>query len=229
MIRLARPPDELARRPLLARVAARPGVGAARARTTSELWFGHDPSDPGFGGRTFPSGRHGHTGYWDPATRPWTGWPGSCSADDPRDAGRGRRPTARRVDAGRRGTGGLLDGDRLGQVARLVDVVAPGGGDLAGEHLQRHGGHQRREQGRRARHADQVVGVRARPPRRPPRRSRWCGRRGPGPPGCWRRSCRAATPRPRGDGTTQTTGVPSSISAIGPCLSSPAAKPSACM
>ena len=34
--------------------------------------------------------------------------------------------------------------------------------------------------------------------------------------------------RPWG-GTTQKTGSPSSISAMGPCLSSPAAKPSACM
>jgi hypothetical protein len=39
-------------------------------------------------------------------------------------------------------------------------------------------------------------------------------------------SCR--TLRPRGDGTAVMTGTPSSISAIGPCLSSPAAKPSAC-
>src|SRR5204862_48957 len=38
-----------------------------------------------------------------------------------------------------------------------------------------------------------------------------------------------STPRPAGEGTTQMTGVPSSISAIGPCLSSPAANPSACM
>ncbi len=37
------------------------------------------------------------------------------------------------------------------------------------------------------------------------------------------------TDRPRGDGTTTTTGTSSSISAIGPCFSSPAAKPSACM
>jgi hypothetical protein len=36
-------------------------------------------------------------------------------------------------------------------------------------------------------------------------------------------------PRPTGDGTTQITGVPLSISAIGPCFSSPAAKPSAWM
>ena len=38
-----------------------------------------------------------------------------------------------------------------------------------------------------------------------------------------------STARPRGDGTMTMTGTPSSISAIGPCLSSPAAKPSACM
>ena len=35
--------------------------------------------------------------------------------------------------------------------------------------------------------------------------------------------------RPRGEGITTTTGRSCSISAIGPCLSSPAAKPSACM
>ena len=35
--------------------------------------------------------------------------------------------------------------------------------------------------------------------------------------------------RVRGDGTTTTTGVPWSMTAIGPCLSSPAAKPSAWM
>src|SRR5436190_3170241 len=40
-------------------------------------------------------------------------------------------------------------------------------------------------------------------------------------------SCRML--RPRGDGTAVMTGTPSSIRAIGPCLSSPAAKPSACM
>ena len=34
---------------------------------------------------------------------------------------------------------------------------------------------------------------------------------------------------PCGDGTTTNTGCPGSISAIGPCLSSPAAKPSAWM
>ncbi|CFS56179.1 Uncharacterised protein [Mycobacterium tuberculosis] len=34
---------------------------------------------------------------------------------------------------------------------------------------------------------------------------------------------------PLGEGMTTMTGRPSSISAIGPCLSSPAAKPSACM
>jgi hypothetical protein len=34
---------------------------------------------------------------------------------------------------------------------------------------------------------------------------------------------------PCGDGTTTNTGCPASMSAIGPCLSSPAAKPSAWM
>lgn len=38
-----------------------------------------------------------------------------------------------------------------------------------------------------------------------------------------------STDRARGDGTTTTTGRSSSMSAIGPCFSSPAAKPSACM
>ena len=35
--------------------------------------------------------------------------------------------------------------------------------------------------------------------------------------------------RPRGDGTMTNTACPSSMSAIGPCLSSPAANPSAWM
>ncbi|NHW87819.1 hypothetical protein HA066_25760, partial [Escherichia coli] len=36
------------------------------AGPSDELWFGRDPAGPGFGGRTFPSGRYGHTGYWHP-------------------------------------------------------------------------------------------------------------------------------------------------------------------
>jgi hypothetical protein len=36
----------------------------------------------------------------------------------------------------------LLDRDRLGQVARLIDIMAFLGGKFAGEHLQRHGRHQ---------------------------------------------------------------------------------------
>jgi hypothetical protein len=39
----------------------------------------------------------------------------------------------------------LFDGDGLGQVARLVDVVAAGPGHRRGEHLQWHGGQQRLE------------------------------------------------------------------------------------
>ncbi|MFU8851013.1 alpha/beta hydrolase [Micromonospora sp. SL1-18] len=62
VIRLARPPEELARRAVL---AATPLGPAAAALDGHELWFGHDPSDPGFGGRRFPSGRYGHTGYWE--------------------------------------------------------------------------------------------------------------------------------------------------------------------
>ncbi|MDM4720765.1 alpha/beta hydrolase [Micromonospora sp. WMMA1363] len=65
VIRLACPPEELFRRALL---VAGP-LGAAVTLLDGpdrELWFGRDPSDPRFGGRTFPSGRYGHTGYWHP-------------------------------------------------------------------------------------------------------------------------------------------------------------------
>src|SRR6202167_387972 len=47
------------------------------------------------------------------------------------------RPTRAR---GGVATGGLLDGDGLGEVARLVDVEAAAAGDLVGEHLQRDDG-----------------------------------------------------------------------------------------
>ncbi|WP_241825242.1 hypothetical protein [Micromonospora sp. CB01531] len=65
VIRLARPPDELARRAVLAGAPLGP-VAAVLDRHDPRLWFGRDPSDPGFGGRRFPSGRYGHTGYWEP-------------------------------------------------------------------------------------------------------------------------------------------------------------------
>lgn len=64
VIRLARPPDELARRALLGASPVGPAIGSLLGAPERELWFGQDPSHPGFGGRTFPSGRHGHTGYW---------------------------------------------------------------------------------------------------------------------------------------------------------------------
>ncbi|HEX6968988.1 MAG TPA: alpha/beta hydrolase [Micromonosporaceae bacterium] len=35
-------------------------------RSHDELWFGQNPSHPGFGGRVFHSDPHGHTGYWEP-------------------------------------------------------------------------------------------------------------------------------------------------------------------
>ncbi|MEU5965790.1 alpha/beta hydrolase [Micromonospora parva] len=65
VIRAARPPEELGRRALLRTVPLAAVVGWP-GQTGHELWFGHDPSDPGFGGRVFGSGRGGHTGYWDP-------------------------------------------------------------------------------------------------------------------------------------------------------------------
>ncbi|MFE9688471.1 alpha/beta hydrolase [Micromonospora sp. NPDC005806] len=64
VIRLARPPAELAGRAVLAGTPL--GPLAAVLPDDHELWFGRDPADPSFGGRRFPSGRRGHTGYWDP-------------------------------------------------------------------------------------------------------------------------------------------------------------------
>lgn len=64
VIRLTRPPGELAGRALLAGTPL--GPLAALRPDDHELWFGPDPSDPRFGGRRFPSGRYGHTGYWEP-------------------------------------------------------------------------------------------------------------------------------------------------------------------
>ncbi|MEH0927975.1 alpha/beta hydrolase [Micromonospora sp. CPCC 205558] len=65
VIRAARSPEELGRRGLL-RTAPLAAVLGWPDQTGHELWFGHDPADPGFGGRAFPSGRGGHTGYWEP-------------------------------------------------------------------------------------------------------------------------------------------------------------------
>ncbi|RIV38746.1 hypothetical protein D2L64_11805 [Micromonospora radicis] len=66
VIRLTRPPGELARQAVL---GASPlvTVGELLAGDRDERWFGRDPTASAFGGRTFPSGRYGHTGYWDPA------------------------------------------------------------------------------------------------------------------------------------------------------------------
>jgi hypothetical protein len=63
VIRLARPPDELARRIL---VGVSPLAAVLTRHAEHGLWFGLDPTDPAFGARTFPSGRYGHTGYWEP-------------------------------------------------------------------------------------------------------------------------------------------------------------------
>ena len=44
-----------------------PVVGPPLALLTpdDELWFGHNPVDPGFGGRVFHGDARGHSGYWD--------------------------------------------------------------------------------------------------------------------------------------------------------------------
>ncbi|WP_329014772.1 alpha/beta hydrolase [Micromonospora rifamycinica] len=65
VIALVEPPRELAGRAVLATSPLASAAWLLRP-DDHQLWFGHDPSDPGFGGRTFPSGRYGHTGYWEP-------------------------------------------------------------------------------------------------------------------------------------------------------------------
>ncbi|HEX5541207.1 MAG TPA: alpha/beta hydrolase [Micromonospora sp.] len=44
-----------------------PGLGPLVAFLTphEELWFGHNPSHPGFGGQVFDGSPRGHAGYWD--------------------------------------------------------------------------------------------------------------------------------------------------------------------
>ncbi|WBB74498.1 alpha/beta hydrolase [Micromonospora sp. WMMD1128] len=64
VIRLVRQPDELARRAVLAGTPLGPALAVLDPHS-DRLWFGADPSAPGFGGRRFPSAGHGHTGYWD--------------------------------------------------------------------------------------------------------------------------------------------------------------------
>ena len=92
--------------------------------------------------------------------------PGRARRASPPPAGTSPRPAPSRRAS--------LHGDRLGEVARLVDVVALGRRQLAGEHLQRHGGHQRLRAGvGTCGTADQRVGVRRDRRDRPPRRSRW--------------------------------------------------------
>ncbi|WP_307803672.1 alpha/beta hydrolase [Micromonospora echinofusca] len=59
LIRYTRPPAELAGRMVLG------GLPTLLFGRDDDHWFGTDPSGTEFGGRTFPSGRHGHTGYWD--------------------------------------------------------------------------------------------------------------------------------------------------------------------
>ncbi|WP_328342944.1 alpha/beta hydrolase [Micromonospora sp. NBC_00421] len=65
VIALVEPPRDLAGRAVLATSPLASAAWLLRP-DDHQLWFGHDPSDPGFGGRTFPSSRDGHTGYWEP-------------------------------------------------------------------------------------------------------------------------------------------------------------------
>ncbi|MGB2568554.1 alpha/beta hydrolase [Micromonospora citrea] len=65
VIRWVEPPAQLTGRAALATSPLATAVSLLRP-DDHELWFGHDPVDPGFGGRTFPSARYGHTGYWEP-------------------------------------------------------------------------------------------------------------------------------------------------------------------
>ncbi|TDB73641.1 alpha/beta hydrolase [Micromonospora sp. KC721] len=65
VIRLVEPPGQLAARAALATSPLATAVSLLRP-DDHRLWFGHDPADPGFGGRTFASARAGHAGYWEP-------------------------------------------------------------------------------------------------------------------------------------------------------------------
>ncbi|BCJ60231.1 alpha/beta hydrolase [Micromonospora endophytica] len=65
VIRLTRPPEDLARQAVLGAAPVNTIAGLL-AGPGDERWFGRDPTASTFGGRTFPSGRYGHTGYWHP-------------------------------------------------------------------------------------------------------------------------------------------------------------------
>ena len=60
-------PDGLLKDMALAHAVPVAGPLAAFGHPEDELWHGHNPSDPAFGARTFPSQPDGgHTGYWEP-------------------------------------------------------------------------------------------------------------------------------------------------------------------
>ncbi|GIM92702.1 alpha/beta hydrolase [Paractinoplanes toevensis] len=59
-------PGSLLRRLELAGAVPIVGPALAFGRPHQDLWFGHNPSDPSFGARTFASSADGgHLGYWD--------------------------------------------------------------------------------------------------------------------------------------------------------------------
>ena len=151
----------------------------------------------------------------------------ACARGSARSARRRRRRCRPRRS---RGAPGSLDRDRLGQVARLVDVEALGRRQLAG----RRPAAARRSAAARAAAASRARGSpRRRTARRPSSPSSAITRvRAPRARISWMLEttlpCRPCSLR-RATGTMTKTGWPGSMSAIGPCLSSPAAKPSAWM
>ncbi|GAA0387899.1 hypothetical protein GCM10009541_33620 [Micromonospora gifhornensis] len=65
VIRLTRSPGELARHAVLS-LSPAAGIVGLLTGDDDKLWFGRDPVEASFGGRSFPSGRYGHSGYWHP-------------------------------------------------------------------------------------------------------------------------------------------------------------------
>src|SRR4051794_31055362 len=85
---------------------------------------------------------------------------GGCFAQPRPTSGSRRSAVAEQSSRGRARRRRLLDRDRLGEVAGLVDVQALGGRELAREHLQGDHGDERRQQGRRLGDPDDLGRVR---------------------------------------------------------------------
>ena len=83
IIRCAAAPTDVVTRLMLS--PALPGLDVALGfgRPNDDLWFGHDPNDPAFGGRVFASDPHGHLGYWDADNRALDGVARIALGDQP--------------------------------------------------------------------------------------------------------------------------------------------------